>query len=204
VRRTWKHGLIATALVASPAWAFHAGSQFDKTAGAGGGAGLFYTGSHRERGWTCAACHVDAQNKIKVQLAVQPNLFDGFRYAPNQVYAFTATLVGEWKGLDSPRANYNGFSLEVTDLRDRAAGSMGYSPTELYGPSQLALVTSIGTQPNKTTWTFSWTAPPAGTGTIRINLAAVDGNGADSGANGTLTDPFGDDVFTAMVEIQER
>jgi hypothetical protein len=53
-----------------------------------------------------------------------------------------------------------------------------------------------------TSWHFWWTAPPAGTGTLTVYVAAVDGNGGD----GTVTndqDPFGDDTVQASFTLRE-
>ena len=54
------------------ALAFHAGSVFDKPAGAGGGGGIFYVGSATERGWNCTACHTEPAGKIRVTLTSDP------------------------------------------------------------------------------------------------------------------------------------
>jgi hypothetical protein len=37
-----------------------------------------------------------------------------------------------------------------------------------------------------------------------VDVAVVDGNGAGSGADETLTDPFGDDVAMGRIEIDEE
>ena len=57
---------VITWLVAGSALAFHAGNLFDVPPGGGGGGGLFYTGSPREHGWTCGACHIDAPGRVEV------------------------------------------------------------------------------------------------------------------------------------------
>jgi hypothetical protein len=41
-----------------PAFAFHGGHTFERSANEGGGGGMFFDGSPRFKGSTCAACHV--------------------------------------------------------------------------------------------------------------------------------------------------
>lgn len=201
-------GLVAAATAAlslcwsAPALAFHAGSVFDKPPGAGGGGGLFYAGAPFDHGWTCALCHTEAPGKIRVRLRVEPtSLFESFKYTPGQTYTFTATLEGETKGIGSPLSNYNALVIAITDEAGLPAGTIGgYAPEDFYagGP---ALIATAGQKVGQTEWAFSFTAPPAETGTVKLHLAAVDGNGADSPPGATLTDPFGDDLFTGIVTL---
>lgn len=51
-------------------------------------------------------------------------------------------------------------------------------------------------------WSFSWTAPTAGTGSLTLYVAAVDGNGGE-GTVAVDQDPIGDDVVEAAVPIAE-
>jgi hypothetical protein len=62
---------------------------------------------------------------------------------------------------------------------------------------------SAGQKVGLTSWTFSWTAPDPGAGTVTLHLASVDGNAAGQASDATLTDSFGDDVFIARVELKE-
>jgi hypothetical protein len=205
MRRAWKPALIVALTLASrSAFAFHAGSTFDKPPGAGGGGGIFYTGSPIEKGWDCRACHVNAEGRIKVRLQVDPPaLFEKFRYVPSQTYKLTATLEGEHLGLTSPRANFNGLAVALANPKGEPVGSLS-GPPDLFISGGPATITSAGQKTAITTWTFDWQSPPPGTGAARIHLAAVDGNGAESGPTGTLTDAFGDDVFVATVELEEE
>lgn len=207
MHRAWKRFVGAAALVAalaapSAASAFHVGSLFDKAPGAGGGGGIFYTGAPLEHGWNCSFCHQDAPGKIRVRLAVEPtDLFQSFRYVPGQTYTFTATLEGETKGQSSPLSNYNTIAVAITDTKGISAGSIGgFAPEDFYagGPTTIA---SAGQKVGVTAWTFQYTAPEASAGEVRLHLAAVDGNGANSPPTKTLTDPFGDDVFIATVKL---
>ena len=60
-----------------------------------------------------------------------------------------------------------------------------------------------GAHAGLTAWSFCWTAPKSGTGTITAFVAEVDGNGGD----GTMSfpeDTIGDDVFAGAVPIAEK
>jgi hypothetical protein len=188
-------------LAPASALAFHAGDVFDKPPGAGGGGSIFYIGVPSERGWTCAACHTDAPGTIRLELDSNPtDLFDASTYAPGQAYALTATLLGEHEGLDSPLANFNSLGVSVVDATGQPAGSLSASADDFYA-SGPATIMSSGTRVGATSWAFTWHAPPTSVGPVSIHLAAVDGNGANSGPNGTLTDPWGDDVFVGSLAI---
>ena len=205
MRRARKHAVavgFAAMLVAGPALAFHAGDVFDKPPGAGGGGGTFYLGVPSERGWTCAGCHTDAPGTIRVELDSSPrSLFDSGAYVPGQAYAITAKLIGEHEGLDAPLANFNAIGVAVVDSGGDPAGSIaGYAAEDFYA-SGPATIVSAGQALGATSWTFTWRAPATATGRVAIHVAAVDGNGANGGPNGTLTDPWGDDVFVGALSL---
>jgi hypothetical protein len=207
MRRARKHAVaVAIAALATlapaSAWAFHAGDVFDKPPGAGGGGGIFYIGVPSERGWTCAGCHTDAPGTIRIELDSNPrSLFDSGSYAPGQAYAISAKLIGEHEGLNSPLANFNSLGVEVVDAKGNPAGTIaGYAAEDFYA-SGPATIMSAGQRIGATSWTFTWHAPPTTAGRLSIHVAAVDGNGANSGPNGTLTDPWGDDVFVGALSL---
>jgi hypothetical protein len=185
---------IALAGWGSTAHAFHAGNVFDKPAGAGGGAGLFYAGA--EHGWTCAACHVGATGEIRVSLTADPpDLLQTFRYEPGRTYTLKATLEGEHRGAGA--SNFNSLVVQILASDGSPAGQIsGYAPDEMYngGPTTIA---SAGQQPGRNAWSFAWTAPDAGR--VTLHLAAVDGDGAGGEGEGTLTDPWNDDVFAGSL-----
>jgi hypothetical protein len=189
--------------LASSARAFHAGSEFDRPAGAGGGGGLFYTGAPRERRWNCTACHIDAPATIKLGFASMPGaLLTSATYSPSQAYVLKAQLLGEHEGLASPTSNYNGLAIVAVDRTGAVAGRFsGYAPEDFYDGGS-ALV-SAGKKVGVTDWSFTWTAPPALTGGVTFYLCVVDGNGANSPPGVTLTDPFGDDVVCGSVSLKE-
>jgi hypothetical protein len=200
-------GLGSIALVialSSGAQAFHAGSQFDKPAGAGGGGGLFYTGAPREKKWSCVACHIDAPQTIRLGFKSMPEaLLTGGVYVPKQAYALQASLIGEHEGLASPQSNYNSLAIVAVDSKGDVAGKFsGYAPEDFYDGGT-ALV-SAGKKVGVTIWSFTWTAPPAMTGKVTFYVCIVDGNGANSAPGVTLTDPFGDDVVCGSVSANEN
>lgn len=207
MHRAWQRLLIAIAIIVAlprPAQAYHSGSTFDKPPGAGGGGGIFYVGAPLERGWDCTMCHLNPPGKVKVRLDVDPPaLFQNFTYTPGAVYSFTATMLDEQLGKNSPLSNYNSVAVEAVDGKGYQAGSMGgFAAEDLYSGYPATIVTT-GTKPNVTQWKFTWTAPPLGAGKVTMHLAAVDGNAANVGAGKTLTDPLNDDVFVAAVSFAE-
>jgi hypothetical protein len=196
--------LALASLAPGAARAFHAGNVFDKPPGAGGGGGLFYAGTPRDKGWTCTACHVEPPGRIQVRLFAEPaDLLQMFRYAPGQMYTFTVTLEGEWAGLGSPLSNYNGLVFSIVDPQGAPVGTIGGFAAEDFHAGWPTTIASAGQVVGSTSWTFQWTAGAAGSGPATIYVAVVDGNGADSDPTQTLTDPFGDDVFLGTVSLQE-
>src|SRR5581483_673548 len=65
------------------------------------------------------------------------------------------------------------------------------------------VLVDAGKRAGVTSWTFTWTAPPSGSGPVTFYVALVDGNGAGSAPGVTLTDPFGDDVVAGAITIDE-
>lgn len=200
MRRAWKQRIVvAAALTFAPraALAFHAGSTFDKPPGAGGGGGVFYTGAPGDRGFTCAACHLNAPGKIRISLSESTGtLFTNLRYSPGATYPMTATLKNDPTTID----HLNSIAVTVVDDAGNPAGTIGgFSPDDFYQGSSGTIV-AAGTKPNVTTWTFSWTAPQNAIGPVHLHVASVAGNAA--GLPGlTLTDPFGDDVFAGTLDL---
>jgi hypothetical protein len=209
VHRARKRSVAAAALLAAAApgtaWAFHTGGTFDKVPGAGGADGIFFAGAPLEHGWTCTACHQDTPGQIEIHLDVQPaSLFQGYAYTPGTTYAFTATMIGEHLGLGSPMSNYNSVAVEFVDAQGIPSGSITNAPQfhQTFGVDT-PIMACDGKVPGLTSWSFDWTAPAAGAGTITLYLAAIDGNGANSPADQVLTDPFGDDFFSVAVPFTE-
>jgi hypothetical protein len=208
--RAWKRSLILFALFAAAlapaatASAYHTGSLFDRPPGAGGAGGLFYTGADRERGWTCTACHVEPAGQIRIAFESEPaELAAERRYVPGRAYVVTVRLLNEHLGQGASRSNYNGIALTVADDNGTLAGSLsGFAAEQFYARGR-AILASAGTRVGEVAWTFTWTAPEAGTGDVVFHLGVVDGDGAGSGPDQTLTDPFGDDVLMVEVALAE-
>jgi hypothetical protein len=186
------------------AWAYHTGATFDRQPGAGGGGGLFYTGAPRERGWTCEACHVDPPVPVQVVVRIEPGALLVDRvYVPGQSYDLTVTLENEQLGRMAARSNFNGMAMTVMDESGAVAGDFsGFAAEDFYVRGR-SIIASSGTTVGVTEWSFRWTAPEAGRGDITLYLGVVDGNGANSPADVTLTDPFGDGVFTGYLAATE-
>lgn len=189
--------MLAMAAVPSVAHAYHNGAVFDRAPGAGGGGGLFYTGSTRDRGWDCSACHTDPPERLAVGVSSQPSeLIAEQRFVPGTAYTITVAMTDPMRqlGLTSTRSNYNGLAASVLDDQSAASGMIsGFDPGRFYLRGN-AILASDSTAINETSWTFTWTAPMASTGALRLDIAVVDGNGANAGGTSTLTDPDGDDV----------
>jgi len=204
VYRTWQQLIVVlvVAVVPETALAYHNGSVYDKAPGAGGGGGLFYVGSKRERGWDCTACHIDPRGALRVNVTSQPSeLIAQLRYQPNTTYAITVAMAepGQQLGLASTRSNYNAMVISMLDDAGNGAGTISaFDPGRFYARGT-SILASDSTTVNETSWQLSWTAPATAAGPITINLGVVDGNGANTPSM-TLTDPLGDDtVMTAFV-----
>lgn len=196
--------IVSLTLGAASARAWHTGRLFSDPAGAGGGGGYFYTGSPRERGWTCTTCHVDAPRTLRVSIASAEGLFSSRRYTPGAVYSITVRIENETLGLAASRSNFNSMALTVLDGSDAPAGTLGgYDATRFFARGT-SILASSATTVGETEWVFTWTAPPVGSGRVTFYLAVVDGDGAGSGPTETLTDPFGDDVALGRLEIDEE
>lgn len=195
---------LATTLGAGSALAYHAGNMFDVPPGGGGGGGLFYTGSPREHGWTCGACHIDAPGRARVNVSSDPpELVAAGTYVPARKYRLSFALANEALGLGSPLSNYNSIAVTALDRTRAPAGAFsGFAAMDYYTRGT-SIIASAGRAPNETSWAFDWTAPAAGAGRVQLFIAVVDGNAANSTATTTLTDPFGDDIALGTLTLSE-
>nr|MCS5533111.1 hypothetical protein [Candidatus Poseidoniaceae archaeon] len=95
-------------------------------------------------------------------------------YTPGQLYNIQITIQGGVVGAEG------GFSLDV----DKGAYSNN-------GPDvSFSATSATHTNPSARNWIFDWTAPPAGSGPVAVELATLtaNGNGANTGdAWGTTT-----------------
>lgn len=190
------------ALYPGVADAFHAGALFDKKPLAGGGGGLFYTGSARDRGWTCAACHTDATRKMRVTVSSEPpELFTTGRYVPGQKFQISIEMDADRLGLGAGLSNVNSFAMTILQGDKSDAGSFSGTIGDFVTVG--AAITSAGLKQAETRWQFNWVAPDDAVGPLFVNLAVMDGNGANSGPTETINDPFHDDLFlgAAMLSL---
>ena len=121
-------------------------------------------------------------------------------YLPNQTYTLTVTVM-------NPSQHRWGFELvPVRDSNNTMAGSFTnttlFTTTQSFGGKDYISHTTInpgqdGTFAGQTSgmWTFAWTAPGAGTGTVTLYAAG-------NAANGTGTNA-GDKIYTTSVSATE-
>ena len=180
--------------VALPAEAFHAQQTFIDDPADGGAGRIFYLGVPLERGWDCTVCHVDPARRIGLEIVGvdPPELLGELRYVPDQIYALEIVMNGEHRGLSAGATNFNSFGVTVIGADGLGVGSFGgLLPSDLEEASKTVL--SVGIEAGRASWTFTWTAPPVGTGRVTMHVAAVDGDGND--------DPFGDDTYLSLIHI---
>ena len=127
--------VVATGLSA-PALAYHNGQLFDRAPGGGGAGGLFYTGSKRDRGWDCTACHVDPAREVKINVTSQPpGLLDDRAYIPGQAYVISVAFADPAKqlGVAATRSNFNSMAVSFLDPDSVPVGTIsGFDPTKFY------------------------------------------------------------------------
>jgi len=198
MRRAWQQ-LVVAALCLLPVGAlgYHTGAYFDKAPGAGGGGGLFYTGSPRERGWDCAACHTDPPGKIRAQITSEPaELFARGRYVPGETYDIHVEIVREKFGRSSGISNHNGMAVSIIDNALLPAGRVGGFGAGIFYQRGDNILATEGLEANVTAWDFSWTAPDTeDQGTISFYFGVVDGDGAQTPPDVNTTNPYDDDVY---------
>ncbi|MFO0614842.1 MAG: hypothetical protein U0414_19800 [Polyangiaceae bacterium] len=195
--------LIAAWFAPQRAFAFHAGQTFSDPPGSGGGGGIFYLGTPKERGWDCGMCHRDAPKRIRLRLQSDPpELFERFEFQPGLRYAITATMEidggAEELGAASP-GNANAMSATFED-DDGAASGLATGVADDWTITNGATLTYKGTKTGARVFTFNWFAPDAATAKpTTFWLGLVDGNGG--AATDVFQDPLGDDVFMTHVRF---
>lgn len=179
----------------SPAYGYHGAKSFELSANAGGGGGIFFTGAERWKRYDCAICHVGANGGVSVALTSSPpELLAHGEWQPNRTYEIVVEMLGESRGFQSG-ANINTFVGEVTGSDGQPRGSFDFDASELATWNGGHVIGARG-NPGRTRWSFQFTAPPAGSGRLALDIAMVDGNGANV-APGRASDLLGDGVATA-------
>ncbi len=168
--------------------AFHQVMTFSESANSGGGAGNFFSGSPRSKGYQCHVCHVAAEQKISIGFS--SGLSSG-TYRAGLVYTIKLTLEGEHRGLESA-FNANTFTAEMTDAEGTPVGRFTASGIGLEKDFTVAIGEGFGTGENE--WEFSWLAPEIAV-PATLYIAMVDGDGV-SDPETRLIDPLNDDVAT--------
>lgn len=162
-----------------------------------GGNGIIGTGGALDHNVTCAHCHMKAESKIDLKLDFTPPLpaVGGQpTYSPGQKYQVSVKLVGEHlgqSGCGQYLTHVNNFAATVENASGKLAGVLGSDSgqvssscpkdlpkpingtTVLYGDCHAII--SSGAE-NMATWSFSWTAPAAGSGGLTLYYGAVDGD----------------------------
>ncbi len=124
----------------------------------------------------CIDCHTTGPDAIGGTISLSPN--PSGEYMPDTTYTVTVTIP------DGGESNF-GFNVTAQDAGDNNAGIFaitdGTNTQALSGQREYVSHTSSGILQNS--WSFNWTAPSIGTGSITFYLAGVagDANGSNSG-----------------------
>ncbi len=159
------------------------------------GANAGYTGSPNEfNSRTCASqnggCHSGGGTTFQ-QGMITSNVPE-CGYTPGETYTITLTVSSAGK-------NEFGFSVSPQLDGGATAGSMiSTTGTQLNGSGRYLTHTAAGTaesSPNTRVWTFSWIAPPAGSGNVTF-YAAFNASNNNNGSSGDL-------IFNSNLSIFE-
>lgn len=159
----------------------------------GGGAPAGYTGSPNEfSGRTCSAggsCH---SGGATAQTGWVTSTVPACGYTPGQTYSVTVFVT-------SPGRTKFGFSASPQKANATQAGTLiAGTGMQLNGSGKYITHTSAGTTQtgtNSRTWTFQWTAPAAGTGTVTFYAAMNATNSSNSSA--------GDMIYSSNLVLAE-
>lgn len=142
------------------------------------GAPTGHTGAPGES--NCSACHGGTVNGGPERVRIRVSA-DCTSYVPGQTYPVIVEFT------ESARSRH-GFSLTTLNAANEPAGSVTVTQTDLTqsetsGERTYVTHTRSGTE--QASWTFDWTAPPAGSGPVTFYAAAnaADNNGSSSGDN---------------------
>lgn len=133
------------------------------------------TGSPGDGGSTCTDCHAGSANTVSGWITTNIPVSG---YVPGQTYTITASATHSG-------AQKYGFELTAEDLAANKKGTIiitDAAQTKKVNSNSAVTHTSGGTTPagGGKTWSFDWTAPASGTGTVRFygafNAANGDGN----------------------------
>jgi len=138
------------------------------------GAPFGYSGSQGDRGRTCTYCHSFSGTAPtpNIQLSGLPT--NG--YVPGQTYNLTLDV----GNVSNPKT---GFEATTENASNQKAGSFANTDANTQAIESNTYITHTTTGASLHNWSFNWTAPVTGTGTVKlyyvVNIA--NGNNAESG-----------------------
>lgn len=157
-----------------------------------GGPPSGYTGAPGES--TCLSCH--GGSNLNPANAIRTLVFNGnaslTSYVPGTTYTVVYTVT-------NPSTAVFGFQMVAKNTAGNNVGTfIVTSPTQTQLVSGYLQHTFSGSQANPAgskSWSFSWTAPATGTGTVSFYVATnvANGNGSDSG----------DEIYTNVFTLTE-
>lgn len=157
-----------------------------------GGPPAGHTGAPGES--TCISCH--GGSSLNPGNAIRTLVFNGnaslTSYVPGTTYTVVYTV-------SNPATTVFGFQMIAKRANGTNAGTfVATSPTQTQLVSGYLQQTFSGSQANPAgskSWSFSWTAPSAGAGTVSFYVATnvANGNGSDSG----------DEIYTNVFTLSE-
>lgn len=161
---------------------------YSSSGGAPGLGGAGYAGSGKDNGRTCAAagCHSGPATARDGMIAVSGLPQDG--YLPGQTYTIEITGQGN--------STKMGFQATVQDANNNIAGSVATTDNQtrlVSGSAGYITQTAAGNSVSggSKTWSFQWTAPAAGTGSVNVYTAVnVSNNNGGTSGDQILFDTF--------------
>lgn len=143
-------------------------------------------------GSTCTGCHSGALNSGPGMPSITSSGLSG-GYVPGQTYTITGSIVN---------ASINKFGFEITAERDADNSKTGtlivtdVARTKFINGGNAVTHKSGGTGGSgNASWSFDWTAPPAGTGSITF-YGAFNATNGNNGSSGDL-------VYTTSFQVNE-
>jgi hypothetical protein len=136
------------------------------------------TGSPGDGGDNCTGCHSGSAQQVSGWIT---STIPGAGYIPGQTYTITATATHSG-------AQLYGFEVTAEDASNAKTGTIvitDAAQTKKVNSNKAITHTVNGTTPSSgsKSWSFDWTAPASGTGTVKFYGAfnAANGNGGTSG-----------------------
>lgn len=141
---------------------------------------------------TCADCHgIGADNITPGGLL---SIIAPSTYVPNTVYPIWVKLEDPTRIMGNPsRWGFEIVAIKDSDLSMAGSFTAGSTTTTMTGAGRMYVgqITAglFPNQPDSASWTFDWTAPAQGSGTVTFYAAgnAADGDGGTSAGDHTYT-----------------